>query len=595
MVGYAWCGEFTTDCHAFLYSNGTMTDLGTPPGYVGTLANSINASGQVVGYAVTSTSSNHAFLYSNGTFSDLGALGGSSSAANGINDRGQVVGWAYTSTGWNRAFLYSNGTMSDLGTLGGTGSGATAINDSGQVVGGSNPSTGPTAVFLYSNGTMMDLNSLIITPGWDLEEVTGINDSAQICGWGYNPAGQGHAFLLTPIPEPSTIVLLLASAACLLGFAWRRRAPRKIVACLAVVALALSTTLAHAQVSNVFNMPDGEASLSFVTVGNPGNAPDPNTGYGAVGYTYDIGQCDVTIGQYCQFLNAVAATDTYGLYNSAMSGGYPVGIVRRGLSGSYTYSVSRSGFGWESYASDYPGLYPSALAAANDAPVFDVTWGDAARFCNWLQNGQPSFLQGNPGEIVGSTETGAYTLNGATSNSGLMAVTRNAGATYFIPSENEWYKAAYYNPANRTYWTYATQSNSPPSNVLSATGTNNANFDDQADEPQTGNGTYTDATDYLTPVGVFASSPGPYGTFDMGGDVTQWTEANVSNEYRCIRGSYWALSSVWLMSSIRYGYYTPSDEIYWVGFRVASVPEPGSIALLVCGAIAVLMWWKRRR
>ena len=54
--------------------------------------------------------------------------------------------------------------------------------------------------------------------------------------------------------------------------------------------------------------------------------------------------------------------------------------------------------------------------------------------------------------------------------------TRNAGATYVIPSENEWYKAAYFNPSNGTYWTYPTQSNSTPSNVLSATGTNNANF-----------------------------------------------------------------------------------------------------------------------
>ena len=120
-------------------------------------------------------------------------------------------------------------------------------------------------------------------------------------------------------------------------------------------------------------------------------------------------------------------------------------------------------------------LYPSALAAANDAPVFDVSWGDSARFANWLQNGQPT----NLGEAAGSTETGAYTLNGATSQSALMAIGRNAGATYFIPSENEWYKAAYFNPSNGTYWTYPTQSNSTPSNVLSATGTNNANLLEQ--------------------------------------------------------------------------------------------------------------------
>ena len=164
--------------------------------------------------------------------------------------------------------------------------------------------------------------------------------------------------------------------------------------------------------------------------------------------------------------------------------------MQSGSPGSYTYSVSYNPTAWNSYVAYNPSLYPSALAAANDAPVFDATWGDAARFANWLQNGQPT----NLGEVAGSTETGAYTLNGATSDSALMAISRNAGATYFIPSENEWYKAAYFNPSNSTYWTYPTQSNSTPSNVLSATGTNNANFWTSA--------RYTDPTNYLTPVGA---------------------------------------------------------------------------------------------
>ena len=95
-----------------------------------------------------------------------------------------------------------------------------------------------------------------------------------------------------------------------------------------------------------------------------------------------------------------------------------------------------------------------------------------------------------------------------------MAITRNAGATYFIPSENEWYKAAYYKGGgtNAGYWLYPTQSNTAPSNVLSATGTNNANY----------HGTRRATpirANYLTPVGTFAASPGPYGTFDQGGDV----------------------------------------------------------------------------
>ena len=336
-----------------------------------------------------------------------------------------------------------------------------------------------------------------------------------------------------------------------------------------LVAAATALTVSAAQ-SDVFNMPNGEASVQFVPVGNSGNVAD-STGYGAVAYTYAMGKYDVTVGQYCQFLNAVAVTDTYGLYNSYMSngGGYysTVGIIRSGSPGSYTYSVSYNSTAWSSYATYDFSLFPSAQVASNDAPVFDVSWGDAARFCNWLKNGQPS----NLGEAAGSTETGSYTLDGATTDSQLMTVTRNTGATYFIPSENEWYKAAYYNPSNGTYWTYETQSNTAPSNQLSTTGANNANYHVNVSS-------YTDPTNCLTPVGAFASSPGPYGTFDMGGDLYQWNEANVSNQYRGLWGGEWAVAAEDLASS-NIASDNPSDENTVIGFRVASVPggwhDPG--------------------
>ena len=319
-------------------------------------------------------------------------------------------------------------------------------------------------------------------------------------------------------------------------------------------------------------------------MGNPGNTADTivmhdgTTGYGSVPYVYQMGKYDVTTAQYCQFLNAVATTsDPYRLYSSYMAPGSvynslpTIGITQSGSPGSYSYSVTGS------------------YSQAANCLVFDVTWGDAARFCNWLQNNQPTGAEG-----PGTTETGAYTLNGATSDSALMAATRNAGAVDFIPSENEWYKAAYYNPSNGSYWLYPTQSNTAPINILSSTGTNNANFYDYYG---TGNGGYTDPTNYLTPVGAFAASSGPYGTYDMGGDAYQWNEANIDGSYRGVRGGIWNNYSYFLASSDRYhsGPDYPADEAIGLGFRVASaVPEPGSVVMLLGFAgMALLYWWRK--
>ena len=225
-------------------------------------------------------------------------------------------------------------------------------------------------------------------------------------------------------------------------------------------------------------------------------------------------------------------------------------------------------------------------------PVFAVTWGDAARFCNWLQNGQPT----GGTEAANTTETGAYALNGATTDAQLMGVPSPAhsgsnAATYFLPTENEWYKAAYYSGdgTNSSYWAYPTKSNTAPINILSPTGTNNANFWDEYD---TGNGGDTDPTNYLTPVGSFVLSPGPYGTYDMGGDVWQWNETDISASFRGGRGGSLNDNSTHLASSTRdIGY--PTTENYGLGFRVASsvvVPEPDSLALLLAGAVAFGIW-----
>ena len=178
--------------------------------------------------------------------------------------------------------------------------------------------------------------------------------------------------------------------------------------------------------------------LNFVTVGDINNPNDTRTNqpYGSVDHVYQIGQYPVTNAEYILFLGDVASASAgdvgdYGLYSYSMSAFYDGGITESINNGDYTYSL-RNNMGLK--------------------PVTYVSWFDCARYCNWLHN--------NKG--AGSTETGAYDLvDGQTSGN---APTKNHNAKYWIPTENEWYKAAYYKGGgtNAGYWTYATQSDTPP-------------------------------------------------------------------------------------------------------------------------------------
>ncbi len=282
-------------------------------------------------------------------------------------------------------------------------------------------------------------------------------------------------------------------------------------------------------------------TIDLATVGNLGNADD-TTGYGGVSYVYQIGTYEVTVGQYTEFLNAVADTDTYGLYWTEMWS-----IERSGLSGSYVYSAD-----------------PNCI----NRPVHEVSWGDAARFANWLHNGQPNGLQG-----LTTTEDGSYYLNGATGKNELNAVIRKADATWVLPTQDEWYKAAYHKNDGVTgnYFYYPTGSDSVPSNdFIDPDPGNNATFYDGVQPDPAG---YTIGSPYyFTVVGAHENSQSPYGTFDMGGNVKEWLESRYSTG-RSIRGGSYTSSEVSLRSSsviTRLPYVQGND----VGFRVAFVPHP---------------------
>jgi formylglycine-generating enzyme len=355
---------------------------------------------------------------------------------------------------------------------------------------------------------------------------------------------------------------------------------RRILATLLTAAAMLAGGMAKA---DVFNMSTGKTSLEFVTVGNPGNSPDTRfetPGYGAVDYVYQIGQFEITAGQYTVFLNSVAGVDTHGLYNTSMW--------------TSTYGCKIERFAGSGTVGD-PYQYRVVTDWAN-RPVNFVSWGDAARFTNWLHNGQPGLLSPVP-QDADSTEDGAYFLNGTTSHSALMAVPRNPGARYWMPTDDEWYKAAYYDPTQSGpggYWLYPTRSDSVPSNqLIDPDPGNNATF--------YANGYTIGGPYWRTEVGAHGNSASYYGTFDQGGNVWEWNEATWGSSLRGIRGGAWQQYTfidgyVPLLASYHYsGTLGPTHEGYTVGFRVATIPEPGGITLLLCCAAMSLMWWRRRR
>ena len=299
-------------------------------------------------------------------------------------------------------------------------------------------------------------------------------------------------------------------------------------------------------------------TIDWVTVGDINNPADPSTGYGSVDHTYNIGKYEVTIGQYTEFLNHAAAVP---------AGSYQTNLWTSGMASDGNIAgISRSGSG------TVGDPYSYATIGSPDRPITYVSWFDVARFTNWMHNGQGS----------GSTETGAYNLGGA--ESGIFTV--QPGATVWIPSEDEWYKAAYYDASKNGgaggYWRYPTQSDTLAGNTIGVA--HSANYWD-GNYAQDQNG----LPSRLTDVGAYgANSASYYGTNDQGGNVWEWNDAVISSS-RGLRGGYWGSS--FDVSSLASSYRNYNDQTVGnddIGFRVASVPEPTSLVLTTLGGMMLV-------
>ncbi len=296
------------------------------------------------------------------------------------------------------------------------------------------------------------------------------------------------------------------------------------------------------------------AHAGFVTIGNPGNVPDTliiwdgTSGYGAVPYTYQISRTAVSIAEWALFYG----DGTTGF--NGVGGGTAVGYFNP------TYNYWNDG----------------TRTVGRNAPAVRISFFQAAQYCNW--------------RTTGDAVQGAYTIDtdpqSATYGYVIDIMSRadilaSGNLYYLIPTEDEWYKAAYFKPDGSGYTFYAHGADTvPPQSTDGSTGWN-----------------YYDNGNALAPPNlVWAVDSGTQeqnGTFNMMGNVREWNEGAKGSDRVLRGGAYVNNASANLNAGARYSY-TPTHGYLTFGLRVVSVPEPASSTMLLMGAVGLLLWRRRR-
>lgn len=316
----------------------------------------------------------------------------------------------------------------------------------------------------------------------------------------------------------------------------------------------------------------GAVTIDWVTVGDIGNTADSRTGFGAVGYEFDIGKYEFTNNQYTEFLNAID----------------PDGVNPNSVYDTRSGVVGKAGVTFDAQAAN--GSRYAVKANMGDKPAILITWFTAARVANWLHNGGQAY------ETSDATETapqngGAYPLGTATTGN---TVVKNPNALYWVPSENEWYKAAFYKGGgvNAGYWDWATQNSSTP-NPVTADAVGNGIIPEGTVNGNAANwGNTFSSADWngiqknYTTVGT-NGGPSFYGAFDMSGNAWEWTDLADGGLNGFQRGG----DSVTFAANLSYLGVgpVPPDTSTGITFRLAAqpVPEPSAIALTGLGALAL--------